>query len=196
MKKKQLKIQIFLIITGFILIIITYFHFPYSKETKLSKNQNARQEAEININVDTDSSFDEIEYEGFYDLNKSFIVKSKKAIIFKKNPDIVHMTNMNVVLRLDDGRVVNIISKEGTFNKVTYDCFFKDKVEATDGETKIFAKNLDLLATENSIEVYNDVFVDYPTGNFEADRVKYDFLTKNLKASMFDNKEIKMKIFE
>jgi len=194
MKKKQLKTQIALIIIGFLLIIITYFIYPYSKKVRIDKKQDSQLDLKQSDNQD--SSFEDIKYEGFYNLNKKFIVKSEKANILDGQPDIVYMTNMHVILYLDNGNVLNIVSNKGTFNKVTYDCFFIEKVKATDGETEILAKNLDLLATKNSIEVYNNVVVNYPTGSFEADKVQYDFETKNLKASMYDDRAIKMKIFK
>ena len=194
MKKKQLKTQIALIIIGFLLIIITYFIYPYSKEVRIDKKQDSQLDLKQSDNQD--SSFEDVEYEGFYNLNKQFIVKSEKAHILNEQPDIVYMTNMHVILYLDNGGELNIVSNKGTFNKVTYDCFFIEKVKATDGETEILAKNLDLLATKNSIEVYNNVVVNYPTGSFEADKVKYDFETKSLKASMYDDRAIKMKIFK
>ena len=194
MKKKQLKTQITLIIIGFLLIIITYFIYPYSKEVRIDKKQDSQLDLKQSDNQD--SSFEYVEYEGFYNLNKPFIVKSEKALILNDQPDIVYMTNMHVILYLDNGNVLNIVSNKGTFNKVTYDCFFIEKVKATDGETEILAKNLDLLATKNSIEIYNNVVVNYPTGSFEADKVKYDFETKSLKASMYDDRAIKMKIFK
>ena len=194
MKKKQLKTQITLIIIGFLLIIITYFIYPYSKEVRIDKKQDSQLDLKQSDNLD--SSFEHVEYEGFYNLNEPFIVKSEKALILNEQPDIVYMTNMHVILHLDNGTVLNIVSNKGTFNKVTYDCFFVDKVKATDGETEILAKNLDLLATKNSIEIYNNVVVNYSTGAFEADKVKYDFETKSLKASMYDDRAIKMKIFK
>ena len=64
----------------------------------------------------------------------------------------------------------------------------------SDGETLITAKNLDLLATENFAEIYNDVYLDHGSGNLEADRINYNFETKNFKVSMFGNKKIKMKV--
>jgi len=194
MKKKQLRTQITLVTIGFLLIIVTYFVYPYSKKVKINNNQDSQ--LEMLESDDQDSSFEYVEYEGFYNLNKPFVVKSEKALILNEQPDIVYMTNMHVILHLDNGTVLNIVSNKGTFNKVTYDCFFVDKVKATDGETEILAKNLDLLATKNSIEIYNNVVVNYSTGAFEADKVKYDFETKSLKASMYNDQAIKMKIFK
>ena len=143
-----------------------------------------------------DRLFHGVDKSKLYDLDKSFSVQSEKAYLLDSDPDLVYMTNMHVILHLDNGTVLNIVSNKGTFNKVTYDCFFVDKVKATDGETEILAKNLDLLATKNSIEIYNNVVVNYSTGAFEADKVKYDFETKSLKASMYNDQAIKMKIFK
>ena len=106
------------------------------------------------------------------------------------------MNSMHVILHLNDGRTVNITSTKGRYNKTTYDCFFENNVRATDGETEIFSENLDLVATENSVEIYNSVFLDYATGNLQADKIDYNFETKYFKVSMFDDKSIKMKVIQ
>ena len=82
----------------------------------------------------------------------------------------------------------------GSFIKETYECFFEDNVYASDGETEIFSKNLDLLATKSSVEVYNDVKLIYTTGSLQADKIDYDFETKYFKVSMFSDETIKMKV--
>ena len=92
--------------------------------------------------------------------------------------------------------IVKILSNRGRYNKATYDCFFEENVRATDGETKIFAENLDLLATEKFVKVYNKVRLNNPTGSLQADQIDYDFETKYLKVSMFDDKVVKMKLTE
>ena len=61
--------------------------------------------------------FEEVQYQGIYDLDKSFTVKSEKAYILDDKPDLVYMTNMHVVLYLTDGRIVNILSDKGKYNK-------------------------------------------------------------------------------
>jgi len=167
------------------------------KQVKLMKNQTTK-EIEKNIDVidKETTSFKNVEYKGLYDFNKPFIVRSEKAHILNKEPDIVYMDNMRVILNLSDGRIVNIVSKKGKYNKKSYDCFFYDDVKATDGETKIFAENLDLLATKNYVEIYKDVRLIYPTGTLQADRVDYDFEAKNFKVSMFDDSPVKVKVIK
>ena len=195
MIKKEQKNQIILILIGLILIILTYFYYPYMKKTNL-ENDNMLQSESKKIDVEEDTSFENVEYKGLYDLDKSFTVRSEKANIFNDEPDIVYMTKMHVVLYLNDGRIVNILSNKGRYNKVTYDCFFENDVKATDGETKIFSGNLDLLATENSVKIYNDVVLKYPTGSLQADKIDYDFETKYFKVSMFDDESVKMKVIK
>ena len=93
--------------------------------------------------------------------------------------------------------MVDIFSDKGIYNKANYDCFFEKNVRATDGGTRIFSDNLDLLGNESSVKVYNNVSINYPTGSLlRADIIYYDFEKKHFKVSMFEDKRIKMKIFK
>ena len=196
MKKQQKKMQLVLIFIGFFLILLTYFYYPYMEKNKLLKDQSAREDSEITLEDAPLTAFENIEYQGLYDLDKPFSVKSEKAHILDEEPDIVYMTNMNVVLYLKDERTVRIISNRGRYNKATYDCFFEEDVRATDGETKIFSENLDLLATENFVKIYNSVKLNHSTGSLRADKIDYDFETKYFKVSMFDDSVVKMKVIQ
>ena len=194
MKKKQLTLQVVLGITGLILIFLTYFFYPTIKQDKLYENKSSEKNIEKLSENEKFTTFENLEYKGLYDFDKPFTVKSEKAYILNEDPDIVYMDGMHVVLYLSDGRVVNITSNKGQYNKKTYDCFFEENVKASDESTIILANNLDLLATKNSVEVYNNVSLDYTTGYLRADKINYNFETKQFKVSMFDEKSIKMKI--
>jgi len=198
-KKKEKKIQAVPLIVGIFLVLFTYFYYPYMSTNKSLVEKDTQEDFPV-VSSDTNentTSFENLEYKGLYDLDKKFIVKSKKAHIDNNEPDIVHMNNMHVILYLKDGRVVNIFSDKGKYNKANYDCFFEKNVRATDGETKIFSDNLDLLGNESSVKVYNNVSINYPTGSLlRADIIYYDFEKKNFKVSMFEDKRIKMKIFK
>ena len=195
MTKEQKKTQIFLLIIGILLILVTYFYFPYKYESVVEKNLQEEALPPSEDISDKTTTFESLEYQGLYDLDKTFLVKSEKAHINEKEPDIVHMTNMHVILYLTDGRVVNILSDKGTYNKANYDCFFEQNVRASDGETKIFSENLELSGNKNIVKIYNNVVVNYPPGSsLKADEVDYNFETKYFKVSMFDDKRIKMKV--
>ena len=191
MKKKQLTTQIALVSIGSLLFALTYLYYPSMDKDKFLKEESIEKTADEG----QATFFTNIEYKGLYDLDKPFIIKSEKAYILDEKPDVVYMNKMHIILYLSDGRVVNIISDKGRYNKITYDCFFEQNVKATDGSTKIFAENLDLLATENFVKVYNKVRLNHPTSSLQADQMDYDFETKYFKVSMFDEKIVKMKVF-
>ena len=194
MKKKQQRVQLTLVFIGLLLFFLTYFFYPNINKDKLTKDQSIGKNVDETAIADKTTTFESLEYKGLYNFDKPFKVKSEKAYILNEEPDIVYMDTMHVILYLGDGRVINIVSDKGRYNKVTYDCFFEQNVKATDGSTKIFSENLDLLATKNFAEIYNNVNLDYTSGNLQADKIIYDFETKNFKVSMFDDRAIKMKV--
>ena len=196
MKKKQRRIQLALVSIGLLLFVLTYLYYPAINKGKLSKDESIVKDFEKTSDNEQFTFFENLEYKGLYDLDKPFKIKSKKAYILNEEPDIVYMSNMYVILYLSDNRIVEITSLKGRYNKVNYNCFFEQDVLATDGETKITAKNLDLLATENFAEIYNDVYLDYTTGYLRADKIDYNFETKYFNVSMFDDKAIKMKVIQ
>ena len=161
------------------------------KQTNKKSIIDGSEKNEIDGNV-----FENIEYKGIYNLNKEFTIKSKKAFVYDEKPDIVHMTNMKVILIMDDGRIITITSDEGKYNKVTYDSYFVNNVKATDGKIKITSNNLDLIATEDFVSAYNNVFFTDSQSTLRADKVDYDFTTKNYYISMFNNKKIKIKLVQ
>ena len=196
MKQKQKKTQIILTSIGLILLLITYFYYPYMQKVKFTDNQVVQKDGSNTLDIDQGTSFENVKYEGLYQINNTFSVMSEKAHILNKEPDVVYMTNMHVILYLDNGRIVNILSNKGRYNKVTYDCFFEDDVRATDEETKIFSDNLDLIATGDSVKIYNNVIVNYPEASLRADEIDYDFATKYFKVSMFGDKAVKIKVLK
>ena len=205
MTKKRNVIQLTLIFIGLILIIATYFIYPeVSKnrafQEKVEKDKtitpDVDESAKIDIDKDVSNSFENIEYNAFYNFEQPFTVKSEKAYILSKEPDVVYMTTMKVTLYMNDGRVIVITSDEGTYNKVTFDCFLKNNVQATDGDTIIKAENLDFFANKDKVDIYNNVNLVSKKISMVADKVHYNFETKFYKISMFDEKNVNIKLIQ
>jgi len=186
-------VQLSLISIGLFLILVTYFLYPkFVKEGVVEDNM-----------IKTDipdgkerNTFENVEYKGFYDIDKSFNVKSEKAHILTEEPDVIYMTEMHVTLDMNDGRSIIITSNNGRYNKVTYDCFFENNVKAVDGETTVLSENLDLITTEDFATAYNDVFLTNDKGSLRADKIHYDFETKSYRVSMFNDKKVKIKLIK
>ena len=188
-------IQITLVFLGLLLILLTYFLYPKVKERKFIEEKSIIKE-ESKVAGTKDNYFENVEYKGLYKINNQFVVKSEEAIISNDEPDIVNMTNMRVVIEMQDGRSIVITSDKGIYNKRTYDCYFVDNVKATDEKTVLLSDNIDLLATKDAASVYNNVIITSKKGSLVADKVDYDFETKYYKISMFDDKRVKVKLIE
>ena len=190
-------IQFSLISIGMLLILATYFLYPKIEKNKLLEEKKIvkKDKDEIVIADKNEANiFEHVEYKGIYNIDTPFVINSDKANITKEEPDIVYMTNMSVILHLNDGRTVTITSDRGRYNKVTYDCYFENNVRAADGESLILAENLDLLSNKNTVSVYNDVVLTGNKGSLQADKINYDLSTRKFNISMFGDKKVKIKL--
>ena len=123
MKEKQRKIQIILLFVGLFLFVSTYLFYP-NLISKKSKKDFVKKEFEIDKDADDKSTtFDNVEYQGLYDFDKPFKVRSDKAFILNEDPDVIYMKNMRVTLYLGDNRKVEITSLKGRYNKNNYNCY-------------------------------------------------------------------------
>ena len=195
MTKKQKKIQIGLVLTGLILIFITYFYYPYANKMKSSENKRAEKELEKTEKSDQATFFENVKYSGL-SYTKPFTIEAEKAYMLNENPDLIYMSKMSCVLYLDNNRTVTVTSDAGKYNKLTFDIFFEKNVIGNDGKIKILAENLDLLASEQSAKIYNEVSLSFPEGSLDADSIDYNFETKYFKVTMFNNEMIKMKVIK
>ena len=109
-------IQITLVFLGLLLILLTYFLYPKVKERKFIEEKSIIKE-ESKVAGTKDNYFENVEYKGLYKINNQFVVKSEEAIISNEEPDIVNMTNMRVVIEMQDGRSIVITSDKGIYNK-------------------------------------------------------------------------------
>ena len=146
MTKEKKIIQFTLLSIGLLLILATYILYPGIKEKRASFDEKELSENEIfeegskTIKDEETNTFTNVEYKGFYNLTNPFSIKSDKARILKKDPDIIYMTNMKAIILMKDGKTVIITSDKGRYNKQTYDSFFEENVKATNSETIILSE--------------------------------------------------------
>jgi len=191
---KNKKIQVILFFAGFILIFLTYFLYP-----KVDKKLSERviiEDNQTETSNKTSNTFKNVEYQGIYNFNNNFTIEAEIAQILKDDPDVVLMNNMEANIIMNDGRTVVIFGDKGNYNKQNYDSFFEDNVKVTDGETVILADNLDLVASEDFMLIYNNVSVTNDSGNLIADKINYNFDTKFYKITMYGNKKVKGKLIK
>jgi lipopolysaccharide assembly outer membrane protein LptD (OstA) len=195
MSNNKKKIQITLLLFGFFLIFSTYFFYPKIAKKEILQTKT-KIEKSLKIEAEQSNVFESVSYEGFYNVINPFTVQSESAFILEEDLNIVYMKKMNIKIYMNDGSVVDIKSDKGRYNKTTYDCYFVNNVKASDGETILYSDNLDLLASEDLASVYNNVVINDDKSSLKADQINYNFEEKNYKISMYDDKQIKVKIIE
>ena len=195
MREKRKIIQLTLIFIGLIFILSTYIFYPKITKNKIIEEKQAIVQDEITD--DKSNTFQNVQYKGIYNINKPFVIKSKEAHMLTGDPDIVYMTSMEVIMHMTDGRIILINSNKGKYNKATYDCFFEDSVKATDGKTTLISENLDLIASKDFANVYNNVTLTSDENTLKADRIFYSFESKNYHITMNKkNERVKVKIIK
>jgi len=188
-------VQLSLISVGIFLILGTYYFYPKMNKKEAQEKETVKKEV-----IETDNTksnlFENVEYKGLYNFDNPFTVKSEKAFILEEKPELVYMANMNVTLHMSDGKIVTITSDEGSYDKISYDCIFEGNVMANDGETTIFADNLDLITSKDFATIYNNVVLNNNEGSLRADKLDYNFETKYYHISMFRDKKVKVKVIK
>lgn len=190
------KIQLFLLILGFLLIALTYFIYPKFLE---KKNLNTVEDKMQDTEISEDTLLTNVEYKGLTHDGSPYVIHSKHAEIDLDNSDLVHMKFIKTTFSFKDGRIVVITGDEGQFNKLSGDIRFQKNVKMIDSEKNtLTSENLDMLVSKNYMTAYVDVKFSTIDGQFlTTDKLFFDVTKKTFKISMFDyDKKVKLKLIK
>ena len=185
-KKNLILIQLTIFLVASALIYNTY--------SEKEREVTIATKVEPVSNSDT-NSFVDIEYSGF-DLNGNrYLLNAGQAEFKTETPELINMKEVIAIFYLKDDTVLKVTSDEGIYNNITLDMDFEKNVKADYLTHELFSDSLSysnssakLIATGNvrgkSIE----------KGEFSADNVEYNLTDKNLNLTMFDDKQVNVKI--
>ena len=183
---------------GIILIQISIFLIASALLFNTYRDKNQEKEVVIEIIADTDpdtNSFRNIEYSGFDLAGNRYELKAKKANFKTETPELINMNEVVAKFYLKDNTILTVVSEKGIYNNITLDMIFKKNVNST---------YLTHTLTSNQLSYSNSIGKLVATGNvrgesaekgkFTADNVEYDINNKNLNISMFDEKQVNVKL--
>ena len=187
MKKNKI-IQSSLIILGIILFFFTYYSGNKDKIVDINKNIITGTEETSNI-------IENVNYVGTSG-GAIFELNAARAIIKYGEPDISHLQNVFVVIKMNE-RTIHIRSDKALYDKTTNDCEFWGNVKATEQDNIITSDNLDLFMSKNLITAYNNLNVKYNSmegaGFLFADKADIDILKNEANIFMFE-KDSKVRV--
>ena len=184
--KKEILIQIFLIIL--VLIILIFIYQKYLKEE--SNDSVAINKDEI---IKTEDNLINIEYESIDKEGRRYIITAEAGNFKKEKSELIFMTNVNAKIFLLDGSVIYVNSINAEYNTLLYNTKFYKEVKMKFLEHHIFCENLNIFFNKNLIEAFNNLNYKNSDIIMLADKIEIDLLTKNSKIYNFNENKIIIK---
>ena len=185
MKKNKI-IQFSLVTVGIILFFFTYYSGNKDKIADIDKKTSIGEVDELT--EETSSIIKNANYIGTDNRGTFFELNAAIAEIKLDDPNISHLQDVLVVIKLKDLRTIHIQSDKAIFNKISNDCEFFGHVKITEQDNVITSDNLDLYMSKNLITAYNNVKYNSIKGLLIADKVDIDILKNEANIFMFDKK--------
>ena len=191
---KKILIQIFLIIV--IIVISTLFYLKYINKSDQTNKVDEIKEKIVELestkstkgNVISDISYESQDLEG-----TKYLIKSHKGIVDKNNPNIIEMEKVYAKITLIDGAFITIMSDYAIYDNIKFDTKFSKNIEVKHLEHIIKSDNLVLSFERNQLEAFNNLTYENLDLIMLADKILFDFKSKNTKVFNFDNSNVKIK---
>ncbi len=175
-------VKIFLIVS----LICTLFLYVYLKFFKKSvtslPKQETTEETIINSNIINDVNYTSKDANG-----NEYIVTALKGEIDYSNPDIIFLTTVKALIKLNNSEIITIISDYGKYNSSNFDTIFSKNVIINYLDNKINGEYLDFSLERNSMIVSKNVIYTNLENILKADVVEINIDTKDTKIFMFEN---------
>tara|TARA_Y100000768_G_scaffold357328_1_gene312314 strand:+ start:902 stop:1474 length:573 start_codon:yes stop_codon:yes gene_type:complete len=180
--------KIFLIILLFLvifyLIFVKYFK---TKEIKNIKNQN--EDISYNSNILKD-----IEYKTKDKDGNDYLIRALEGEIDFSNPNILFLTNVSALIKLNTSEIVTITSDYGKYNSENNDTIFSKNVIVNYLDNKITAEYIDFSLEKNLMLISRNVVYSNPENSLKADVVEIDIKTRDTKIFMYEkDKKVNIK---
>ena len=185
MKKNKI-IQFSLVIVGIILFFFTYYSSDKDKIVDIDKNILVGGVSQLTKEIS--NIIENVEYVGSNNKGTFFELNAAIAEIKYDKPNISHLQDVFVVIKLSNLRTIHIRSDKAVFNKISNDCEFFGNVEIIEQDDIITSDNLDLYMSKNLITVYNHVQYNGIKGFLIADKMDIDMLKNEANIFMFNKK--------
>lgn len=185
MKKKNI---IFLII--FFLFILIFLYSKYFRQEKVTtiqtKNSN---DISYRSNVVEDVYYSTKDARG-----NEYIIKASKGEIDYKQTDIIYLTNVRALIKMNKSDNIEVFSKYGKYNSNNFDTIFSQNVVISYLDNKITSEYLDFSMQRDSMIISRKVTYTDLDNMLEADVIEMDISTKDTKIFMHkNNKKVKLK---
>ena len=175
--------------TSLIFLLFLYFiYFKYfkDKEIKIVKDQN--EDISYNSNILKDIEYNTKDKDG-----NEYLIKAKQGEIDFSNPNILFLTNVSALIKLNTSEIVTIVSDYGKYNSENNDTIFSKNVRVDYLDNNITSEYLDFSLEKNLMLISKNVVYSNPENSLKADVAEINIKTRDTKIFMYE-KEKKVNI--
>jgi len=187
-------IQIVLLLTGSMILFLTYFVDLKKKDQVSEKIKEVEVPEENDQAEKTANTFEDVEYKGIDTNGNRFVINSRFANFEIDRPRIINMTDVTCVFYFKDNSTLTITSDSGIYNNVTLDMMFETNVRMKYLENMLLSERADFKNEENLLIVEGNVRGENPEGTFKADRMNVDLNDKKVGLSMLGGGKVDVKV--
>ena len=167
------------------LIILTTLILMYSsifKKEKIEKEVSKEEGVPYNSNIIENVNYSSKDAKG-----NEYIIDASQGEIDYSNSNVIYLTNVKAIIKLNNSKQINITSNYGRYNTNNFDTIFSKNVIVNYLENQITAEYLDFSMQRNSLIISRNVVYTNLENILIADVVEMNVETKDTKIFMFDN---------
>lgn len=188
-----IKKYLFFFILLTLIFITTIFTKTLNENKKaLTKNEITKNNKQIKSNSNS-NLIKNVEYIAKDQKGNEYLIKAETGEIDLKNKNIIFLTKINALIKLNPSGIVKISSNFGKYNILNNDTIFNKRVVLTYDEKEINAEYLDLSTQRSLILFSKNVIYKDKNNILYADAINMNLLTKELKIFM-DGSQKKIKV--
>ena len=173
MKRKKVAI---ITIIFFTILIVSIFHYISNKKSTL-----ILEKEKIEENIYTSNIIDDVRYSSKDTKGNSYNINASTGEIDYSKPNIVYLTNVRALIKLENSNEININSDFGRYNIDNFDTIFSKNVIVKYLDNKITSEYLDFSLDRNSMIISRKVVYKNLKNVLEADVVEINIETKDTK---------------
>ena len=181
MKRKKVAI---ITIIFFTILIVSIFHYISNKKSTL-----ILEKEKIEEDIYTSNIIDNVRYSSKDTKGNSYNINASTGEIDYSKPNIVYLTNVRALIKLENSNEININSDFGRYNIDNFDTIFSKNVIVKYLDNKITSEYLDFSLNRNSMIISRKVVYKNLKNVLEADVVEINIETKDTKIYRYNTSD-------
>ena len=170
----------------FIILLVVYVIF--SKNSKIIQTVDDTPQVQENINYNS-NIIENVNYSNIDVDGNEYIINSLKGEIDYSNSNILFLTNVDAIIKLNNSDIITISSDFGKYNSENFDTIFSKNVLIKYLNNKITGEYLDFSFERNSMIISREVVYTNSKNILKADAIEMDIKTKNTKIFMYEKEK-------